>query len=97
MIHDTQSTQISQKQDERDEPYIMCPSCHRAIAVITGRAHCFHYCIYIIYVYIYIYIYIYIENVENYTKNSKRLRKCIKTKKKQRFSKNIKSMYYMYP
>ena len=44
--------------------------------------------------YIYIYIYIY---VENYTKNSKRLRKCIKTKKKQRFSKNIKSMYYMYP
>ena len=31
-------------------PYIMCPSCmscHKAIVVITGRAHCFHDCIYI--------------------------------------------------
>ena len=24
-----------------------CMSCHKAIAVITGRAHCFHDCIYI--------------------------------------------------
>ena len=22
--------------------YIMSPSCHKAIVVITGRAHCFH-------------------------------------------------------
>ena len=31
-----------------------CMSCHKAIVVITGRAHCFHDCTYI---YIYIYIY----------------------------------------
>ena len=31
-----------------------CMSCHKAIVVITGSAHCFHDCIYI---YIYIYIY----------------------------------------
>ena len=24
-----------------------CMSCHKAIEVITGRAHCFHDCIYI--------------------------------------------------
>ena len=24
-----------------------CMSCHKSIAVITGRAHCFHDCIYI--------------------------------------------------
>ena len=38
-----------------------CMSCH--IVVITGRAHCFHDCIYIyIYIYMYIiYIYIYIQ------------------------------------
>ena len=24
-----------------------CMSCHKAIVVITGRAHCFHDCIYI--------------------------------------------------
>ena len=29
-----------------------CMSCHKAIVVITGGAHCFHDCIYI-YVYIY--------------------------------------------
>ena len=29
-----------------------CMSCHKAIVVITGRAHCFHD-----YIYIYIYIY----------------------------------------
>ena len=40
MIHDTQSAQISQKQDGRN---VMCPS------------HCFHDCIYI-YTYICIYI-----------------------------------------
>ena len=85
MIHDTQSAQISQKQDERNIYVItktMCPpgyhhnglvathahlvpkcmSCHKAIVVITGRAHCFHDYIYIyIYMYIYIYIYIYIS------------------------------------
>ena len=32
-----------------------CMSCHKAIVVITGRAHCFHD-----YIYIYIYIYIHI-------------------------------------
>ena len=31
------------------KPYM---SCHKAIVVITGRAHCFHDCI--IYIYIYI-------------------------------------------
>ena len=31
-------------------------SCHKAIVVITTRAHCFHDCIY---TYIYIHIYIY--------------------------------------
>ena len=89
MIHDTQSAQISQKQDERNIYVIMktmcppgyhtmalwqlmhlgttvhhvpkCMSCHKAIVVITGRAHCFHDYIYIyIYIFIYIYIYIYI-------------------------------------
>ena len=35
-----------------------CMSCHKAIMVITGRAHCFHD-------YIYLYIYIYICNHEN--------------------------------
>ena len=85
MIHDTQSAQISQKQDERNIYEIMktmcppgyhhngfvathalghmmyglhhvpkCMSCHKAIVVITGRAHCFHD-----FIYIYIYIYIY--------------------------------------
>ena len=49
--------------DVRFHPYIMysygfirtstvhhvpkCMSCHKAIVVITGRAHCFHDCIYI--------------------------------------------------
>ena len=33
-----------------------CISCHKAIVVITGRAHCFHDCIYIMPIYIYIYI-----------------------------------------
>ena len=75
MIHDTQSAQISQKQDERNIYVIMktmcppgyhhngfvathalgltvhhvpkCMSCHKAIVVITGRAHCFHDYIYI--------------------------------------------------
>ena len=72
MIHDTQSAQISQKQDGRNIYAIMktmcpagyhhngfvathalghihhvhhvpkCISCHKAIVVITGRAHCFH-------------------------------------------------------
>ena len=47
----------------------MCMSCHKAIVVITGRAHCFHDYIYIyvciyymcvcVYIYMYIYIYIY--------------------------------------
>ena len=44
-----------------------CMSCNNAIVVITGRAHCFHECIYTdthththIYIYIYIYIYSYI-------------------------------------
>ena len=70
MIHDTQSAQISQKQDGRNIyvyiyiyvimmygwPHDMskCMSCHKAIVVITGMAHCFHD-----YIYIYIYIYIY--------------------------------------
>ena len=76
MIHDTQSAQISQKQDERNIYVIMkkmcspgyhhngfvathavgrmmygCApkfmSCHKAIVVITGLAHCFHDYIYI--------------------------------------------------
>ena len=50
-----------------------CMSCHKVIVVITGRAHCFHDCIYImltyitysmiayIYIYIYMYVYIYIH------------------------------------
>ena len=38
-----------------------CMSCHKAIVVITGRAHYFHDNIYIyIYIYIYTYIYLYI-------------------------------------
>ena len=86
MIHNTQSAQISQKQDGRDIYAIMkticppgyhpngfvvthalghdvrahnrkssaqCMSCHKAIVVITGRAHCFHDCIYFIYYTIY--------------------------------------------
>ena len=64
MIHDTQSAQISQKQDERNIYAIMktmCPPDYHhngfvVIVVITGRAHCFHDCIYI-YIYIYIYVY----------------------------------------
>ena len=88
MIHDTQSAQISQKQDERNIYVIMktmcppgyhhngfvathalghmmygynhipytvitvhhvpkCMSCHKAIVLITGSAHCFHDYIYI--------------------------------------------------
>ena len=82
VTHDTQSAQISQKQDERNIYVIMktmcppgyhhngfvathalghmmyiltqtvdhvpkCMSCHKAIVVITGRAHCFHDYIYI--------------------------------------------------
>ena len=40
-----------------------CTSCHKAIGVMTGRAHCFHDDIYIYtYIYIYkIYLYIYIN------------------------------------
>ena len=80
MIHETQSVQISQQQDERNIHVIvktMCPpvttpmahvprcmSYHKAIVVITGKAHCLHDNIYVytdIYIYIYIYIiYIYI-------------------------------------
>ena len=86
MIHDTQSAQISQKQDERNIYVIMktmcppgyhhngfvathalghmihwihhvpkCMSCHKAIVVITGRAHCFYD-----YVYIYMYVCMYV-------------------------------------
>ena len=54
VIHDTQSTQISQKQDWRNIYAIMktmcppkCMTCHKANVVITGRAHCFHDGIYI--------------------------------------------------
>ena len=46
----------------------MCPSAHKAIVVITGRAHCFHDFIHITlillsvrYIYICIYMYIYIN------------------------------------
>ena len=56
--HDTQSAQISQKQDERNH-VPKCMSCHKAIVAITGRAYCFHDNIYI-YICIYVYIYIYI-------------------------------------
>ena len=100
MIHNTQSAQISQKQDGRDIYAIMkticppgyhhngfvvthalghdvrahnrkssaqCMSCHKAIVVITGRAHCFHDCIYIfIYIlYIILYIIIHIIYINN--------------------------------
>ena len=98
MIHDTQSAQISQKQDERKLYAIMktmcppgyhrngfvathalrhmmpkCMSCHKAIVVATGGAHCFHDCIYM-YIYIHIYIYmcvyvcicIYLYNLYSY-------------------------------
>ena len=58
-MDDTQSAQISQKQDGRNIHAVMktmcppgyhitvhhvpkCMSCHKAIVVITGRAHCFH-------------------------------------------------------
>ena len=94
MINDTQSVQISQKQDGRNIYAIMkkmcppgyyyngfvatralghmmyitvyhvlkCVNCHKAIEVITGRAHCFHNCIYLyIFISISIYIYIYIS------------------------------------
>ena len=37
---------------------VICISCHKAIVVITGRAHCFHDCIYIYTLYIYIHPYI---------------------------------------
>ena len=40
-----------------------CMSCHKAIVVITGRAHCFHDFIYVHIMYIYIYIYIYIYKI----------------------------------
>ena len=42
-----------------------CMSCHKAIVMITGRAHFFldciynYICVYIYYIYIYIYIYVY--------------------------------------
>ena len=46
MIHDTQqSAQISQKQDDAQDDVdhvSKCMICHKAIAMITGRAHCFH-------------------------------------------------------
>ena len=55
MIPDTQSAQISQKQDWRNMYVIMktmCPPGYHhshcgAIVVITGRAHCFHDYIYL--------------------------------------------------
>ena len=59
MIQDTQSAQISQNQDEHNIYAIMktmCPPGYhqmtqmnfpKAIAVITGWAHCFHDCTYI--------------------------------------------------
>ena len=50
LINDTQSGQISQKQDDVNH-VPKCMSWHKAIVVITGRAHCFHVCIYI-YIYI---------------------------------------------
>ena len=45
--------------------HMMYMSCHKAIVVITGRAHCFHDYIYIyiyihMYMYVYVYVYIYI-------------------------------------
>ena len=72
--HTECSNLISHKQDERNIYVIMktmclcppvhrvpkCMSCHKAIVVITGRAHCFYDYIYIYILYIYIYIYIYI-------------------------------------
>ena len=66
MTHNTQSAQITQKQDGRNI-YVfmkaMCPPGYHHNGFVTthalGRAHCFHDYIYI-HIYIYIYIYIYI-------------------------------------
>ena len=84
MIHDTQSVQISQKQDGRNIYVIMKTMCppgyhhngfvethalghmmygfHKAIVVITGRAHCFHD-----YIYLCVCVYIYVEICFNFT------------------------------
>ena len=68
MIYETQSAQISQKQDENKDICRSCASCtscarvheSKQIVVITGRAHCLRDNICNIFIYIYIYIYIYI-------------------------------------
>ena len=41
--------------DIHDFKVPQCMNCHKAIVLITGRAHCFHDCIYI-YIYKYTYI-----------------------------------------
>ena len=47
-----------------------CMSCHKATAVITGRAHCLSFWLHMyIWLYMYIYVYIYTYNIYNiYTK-----------------------------
>ena len=39
-----------------------CMSCHKAMVVITERAHCFYDCIYI-YIYIYIYTHTRVQHI----------------------------------
>ena len=59
VIHETQSAQISQKQvHELPQSHELpkCMSYHKAAVVITGRAHCFHDCIYI-YIYMCVCVY----------------------------------------
>ena len=59
MIHDTQSAQISQKQDERNIYVIMktmCPPGHHHNGFVA--THALRHMMYGIYIYIYIYIYV---------------------------------------
>ena len=60
MIHDTQSAQISQKQDQYDIYFIMRTMCppgyHHNGFVATHVPKCIYTYIYILYIYTYIYI-----------------------------------------
>ena len=77
MIHDTQSAQISQKQDERNIYVIMKTMCprgyhHNGVVATHALGHMMYiyiyiYVIYYIYhVYMYMYIYIYVTCIYMY-------------------------------
>ena len=45
--HTSSNSYIMQLMQQTVEHVPKCMSCHKAVVVITGRAHCFHGCIYI--------------------------------------------------